>query len=204
MQHINTIIFDLGGVLLHIDFSRTAAAFARHGFHGFNDLYTQHHAVDIFQQLETGKLSPAAFCEAFRAASGIQLPDTTIIESWNALLVEFPQERIQWLDAIRNRYRVFLFSNTNRIHYEHFTAMFSRQTGGRNFDDWFEKAYYSHEMGLRKPNADSFEYIIREQQLDTASTLFIDDTLANIESARQTGLQAIHLAPPATLLELSL
>lgn len=204
MQQINTIILDLGGVLLDIDFSRTASAFAQHGFTGFNNLYTQHHAVEIFQQLETGHLSPAAFCDAFREASGASLSDATITECWNALLVRFPQERINWLGALRNRYRVFLFSNTNRIHYEQFTGMFSSQTGGSRFDDWFEKAYYSHEMGLRKPGLEGFLHIIAEQQLNPAATVFIDDTLANITTARQAGLQTIHLAPPATVLDLSL
>lgn len=204
MQQITTIIFDLGGVFLNIDFSRTATAFAQHGFTGFNQLYTQHHAVEIFELLETGKLSPAEFCAQFREASGTELPDATIIAAWNALLVDFPQERIHWLNDIRNRYQVFLFSNTNRIHYEEFTGMFSRQTGGDDFNRYFVKAYYSHEMGLRKPYLESFQYIISEQQLDPAATLFIDDTLANITTARQAGLQTIHLAPPATVLDLSL
>ena len=204
MQPIKNIIFDLGGVFLTLDFKKTENAFAEFGVTNFPEMYTQHHASDLFELLETGKISPQGFYEKFRAESKTNISNENIQHAWNAMLLDFPLERIHWLDEVRSRYQVFLFSNTNQIHYHYFSQMFSEKTNGKNFNSHFIKAYYSHEMGLRKPYPESFMHIIQEQQLLPAETLFIDDTLKNIESAKQTGLQTLHLVHPQTLLDVDL
>ena len=204
MQQIRNIIFDLGGIFINIDFAKTEQAFADLGITNFNSFFTQHHASELFELLETGKISPGEFCNAFRTETAIQLTDEQIITAWNALLLDFPKERILWLLEIRKKYKVFLFSNTNQIHYEAFMAGFRTQTGFDDFNSLFIKAYYSQEMGLRKPYPESFNYILREQQLSPAETLFIDDTLKNIEGAKAVGLYTIHLVQPKTVLDLEL
>jgi len=204
MQEIKNIIFDLGGIFINIDFARTEKAFTQLGITNFNVYFTQHHASNLFELLETGKVSPVEFCEAFRKETNINLSNEQIIDSWNALLLDFPIERMKWLDQIRKKYNVYLFSNTNQIHYEAFIENFTAQTGLEDFNSYFIKAYYSHEMGLRKPYPESFQYILDEQNLLAEETLFIDDTLKNVEGARKVGLQTIHLAPPQTVLDLKL
>jgi putative hydrolase of the HAD superfamily len=204
MQKIKNIIFDLGGIFINIDFARTEKAFRELGVANFNVYFTQHHASNLFELLETGKVSTVEFCEAFRKETGINLSNDQIIQSWNALLLDFPIERIKWLDKIREKYNVYLFSNTNQIHYEAFIESFTTQTGLNHFNSYFIKAYYSHEMGLRKPYPESFQYILNEQNLVAEETLFIDDTLKNVEGAKAVGLQTIHLAPPLTVLNLPL
>lgn len=204
MQNIKNIIFDLGGIFINIDFKRTEQAFINLGITNFNDYFTQHHASDLFELLETGKITQEEFCQLFRTETNTQLTDNEIIAAWNALLMDFPAERLKWLDEIRTRYNIFLFSNTNKIHYDAFMDIFARQAGHHKFDDYFIKAYYSHDMGLRKPYPESFEYILKEQNLQPEETLFIDDTLKNIEGARMVGLQTIHLVPPETVLDLDL
>jgi putative hydrolase of the HAD superfamily len=203
MQEIKNIIFDLGGIFLNIDFSKTEKAFADLGVQ-FNDFYSQHHASELFELLETGKISPEEFHDSFVEETGLHLSYEELKNAWTALLVDFPIERLQWLQEIGKRYKIFLFSNTNKIHYDVFTEMFHEQTGFKDFNKLFVKTYYSHEMGLRKPYPESYLYILNEQQLRPEETLFIDDTLKNIEGAKQVGLQTIHLVYPETVLDLEL
>jgi|SRR6476660_4022087 putative hydrolase of the HAD superfamily len=203
MQEIKNIIFDLGGIFLNIDFSKTEKAFADLGVQ-FNDFYSQHHASELFELLETGKISPEEFHDSFVEETGLHLSYEELKNAWTALLVDFPIERLQWLQEIGKRYKIFLFSNTNKIHYDVFTEMFHEQTGFKDFNKLFVKTYYSHEMGLRKPYPESYLYILNEQQLRPEETLFIDDTLKNIEGAKQVGLQTIHLVYPETVLDLKL
>jgi HAD superfamily hydrolase (TIGR01549 family) len=202
MGKIKNIIFDLGGIFLNIDFSKTEKAFSELGVR-FNDFYTQHHASELFELLETGKISPEEFHNAFIEETGLHLSYEQLKYAWTALLLDFPLERIQWLHEIGKRYKVFLFSNTNKIHYDVFTESF-RQYTGEDFNNLFIKAYYSHEIGLRKPYPESYLYILNEQKLKPGETLFVDDTLKNIEGAKQAGLQTVHLVYPKTVLDLEL
>lgn len=204
MNNIKNIIFDLGGVFIDINYQKTETAFINAGVINFKDLYNQNRASSVFEDLETGKISPTGFYKEFRNISSTQLSDTTIKSAWNAMLGDFLAQEINWLGSIKNKYRLFLYSNTNQIHYEAFTALFQQQTGKSNFDDYFIKAYYSHTFGLRKPYAASYQKIVEEQQMLAAETLFIDDTLVNIEGAKEAGLQTIHLAPPLKVSELGL
>ena len=130
--------------------------------------------------------------------------DETIKNAWNALLIDFRIPSIEWLKQIKNKYRIFLFSNTNQIHHDAFMEIYRNQTGDADFDGYFEKAYYSQHIGMRKPNPEPFLYILKEQNLLAAETLFIDDTIKNIETAQSLGLQTVHLQWPQTLLDLPL
>lgn len=204
MENVRNIIFDLGGVLLDIDFARTGAAFEKLGVHDFLSRYNQQHADPFFADFEKGKHSNAEFFNKLRHLCDCHhLADEQIRDAWNALLIHFPEERVEWLYRIGKKYRIFLFSNTNAVHYEWFAAEFEKQTG-LVFNDCFVKAYYSHEMGLRKPDLAAYQLILEEQQLVPAETLFIDDTEKNILAAREVGMQGVYLAKPLTVLELGL
>jgi FMN phosphatase YigB (HAD superfamily) len=204
MSSPKNIIFDLGGVLLDIDFRLTHQAFERAGVPGFDKLYSQHAASPFFIDFEKGKVPVSAFYDHIRAICHCPLSNDTIRDCWNALLKNgFEQEKINWLKQAAQRYRIFLLSNTNIIHYDWFSADFKR-LDGNDFNDCFVKAYYSHEMGLRKPDAESFQYILDEQKLEAGETLFIDDTIKNIEAAARLGLATIHLPAPGLILDLDL
>lgn len=203
MSTIKNLLFDLGGVFLPIDFKLTEQAFRELGVTHFGDQFNKYHSNSLFKDLETGKVTPAIFYERFRDENNLLLEDAVIQKAWNALILEFPAERIEWLKQIRKKYAVYLFSNTNQIHYDCFIDDF-RQKTGQHFNDYFVKAYYSHEMGMRKPDPASFQYILKKEQLDPAETLFIDDTSKNTEAAAMLGMQTIHLQAPVTVLELAL
>ncbi|MEI6586380.1 MAG: HAD family phosphatase [Sediminibacterium sp.] len=204
MQGVKNIIFDLGGVLFNIDFKKTEAAFVAIGVENFSEMFGQHHSNDLFIQLETGAISPNEFYDAFRTNTQLALTNDQIKTAWNALLIDFRLPSLEWLKSIKNKYRIFLFSNTNQIHYESFLETYFNQTGKTDFNDFFEKAYYSQEMGLRKPSLEPFIQILENHGLVAAETVFIDDTLKNIEAAQQVGIQTIHLQWPQTLPELDL
>lgn len=201
---VKNIIFDLGGVLLNIDFAKTEAAFKELGVNDFHEMFTQHHANDLFIQLETGALTELEFYEAFRSAAGVNLGNEQIKQAWNALLLDFRIPTLEWLDRIKNRHRIFLFSNTNQIHHDAFHASYQEQTGRNDFDSYFVKAYYSQHMGMRKPDLAPFLRIAEEQGLQVEETLFIDDTIKNVEAARAAGMLAHHLVWPETLPDLPL
>lgn len=189
---------------MNLDFSLTQQAFVNLGISEFAQMFTQHHANNLFEELETGRISEEAFYEKFRETTQSKLSNDQIKNAWNALILDFPPERLQWLDSIRNKYNLYLFSNTNQIHYNAFIDIINRENNCTDFDQYFIKAYYSHELGLRKPYAESFQKILDEQNLQASETLFIDDTYKNIEGAQKAGMQTIHLVAPKTVMELGL
>ena len=165
MQSIKNIIFDLGGIFLDIHYQLTKDAFINLGIENFDELFSQHHANNLFEDLETGKISEQTFYQLFRNEANVYLSDEQIKTAWNALLGRFPLERLDWLKQIKEKYNVYLFSNTNQIHYDAFMKIYETETGKNDFNNHFLKAYYSQNIGLRKPYPASFLYIINEQNL---------------------------------------
>ncbi|MFY7653000.1 MAG: HAD family hydrolase [Chitinophagaceae bacterium] len=204
MQGIKNIIFDLGGVFLTLDYQKTETAFEALGIHAYKSLFKQHYSSPLFEELETGKITEAEFYNAFREITQSLASNEAIKNAWNAMLLHFPKERLEWLEKIKDKYNIYLFSNTNQIHYDAFMEIFGKEHPGKNFNNFFIKAYYSQFLGLRKPTVESYEAILKEQQLNAAETLFIDDTYINIEGAAKAGLQTIWLKAPTTLLDLNL
>lgn len=197
---IKNIIFDFGGVILNIDYTLTERAFAGLGLTDFHKIYSQATQKDLFDRLETGKISPAAFRAEIRKYIG-EATDAQIDKAWNAMLLDLPAERVALLDRLRATHRIFLLSNTNEIHYKAFTA-YMKETFKRDiFSEVFEKAYVSHKIKMRKPDAEVFEFVLRENGLNKDETLFIDDSIQHIEGAKKVGLNALFLEKGKTILD---
>ena len=203
MQQTKAIIFDLGGVLLNIDFRLSEKAFVELGVTNFADFFNQFHSNDLFRKLETG-MDDILFYNDFRSGTGLQLSDEQIRDAWNALLMDYRPESVAILPQLREKYKLYLLSNTNEIHLQEFQRRYEIWKPGELFDDLFDAAYYSHRIGHRKPNASAFEYVLEKHQLNATETLFIDDSINNIEAAQQLGLQTIHLQPGMKVEELGL
>ena len=124
-----------------------------------------------------------------------------IIKAWDALLLDFPPKRIELLKKLKNKYRIFLFSNTNSLHLAALRQIYTQAFGSGALEDHFEKTYYSHLLGMRKPERESYEYILRENQLQGPETLFVDDAIVNVEGAEQAGLKGLYLRPGISLLD---
>ena len=203
MAPVKNIIFDLGGVLLNLDVAQTREAFIKLGVTQIDDLFRLGHAASFFREYEVGTISDEEFVEKTRQ---LAVPGTThnqIIDAWNVMLLDFPAERVHFLNELKSKYRIFLFSNTNAIHLQAFQKSY-QQVYGTALDDHFEKAWYSHVINQRKPDVAAFQYVIKDGRIDAPETLFIDDALVNIEGAREAGLQAIHLTGGKTILDLGL
>lgn len=203
MQTAKAIIFDLGGVLLDIDFRLTEKAFTGLGVNNFSDFFTQFHSNSLFKKLETG-VDEALFYDEFRSETGLSLSDEQIKDAWNALLLDFRLESLAALPQLKTKYQLYLLSNTNEIHLQEFQRRYALLQQEQDFDALFDAAYYSHRIGHRKPNASAFEYVINIHQLNPAETIFIDDSINNIEAAKQLGLQTVHLLPGMKVEELGL
>lgn len=202
MSEIRNIILDLGGVLMNISFADTEKAFEKIGLKNFHNYFSQYKATPLFEDLETGKVTETEFIHNFRNETGLKARDHEIVQAWNAMLHDFPPERIEWLRNLEGRYRVFLFSNTNIIHHEEFQLKFHANYPGKAFDRHFEKAYYSHVIGMRKPYVESYHALLADAGIEAHDSVFIDDTLTNVEGARAAGLQGIFLEPGKTVLDL--
>jgi glucose-1-phosphatase len=202
MQPIKNILLDLGGVLLNLSFAKTEEAFAQLGLADFNKHFTLTNYTPLFEEFEIGAVDKSEFLAHFKKQTGSNAEDAAIIDAWNSMLLDFPKERITWLDSLSSRYRVFLYSNTNAFHYDAFQQRFTESHPGKPFDEYFEKAYYSHLLGKRKPHPESYTYLLQDAGLQAGDTLFIDDNLPNIEGANQAGLQTIHLANGKTVLDI--
>jgi glucose-1-phosphatase len=203
MQQIKNIIFDLGGVLLNIDFSLSEKAFASLGVPNFADYIGLSNINDLFRQLETG-MDEELFYEEFRKLAGKPLTNLEIRHAWNALLINYRANSVAILPELKSRYRTFLLSNTNEIHTKAFQQMFMDAFGEQSLDSQFHEAFYSQRIGHRKPNAGAFEFVLNKHTLNPAETLFIDDSFANIEAARALGIQSVHLLPGMTIEALGL
>lgn len=197
MQHfaknkIKNIIFDLGGVIMNLDVPRTIKAFENIGITDFVNDTGHHYKNPVFYDFETGKVSESEFVEELANISANSLSGTQIREAWNAMILDMPIERIKFLLDLKKKYKIYLLSNTNSIHQEKFL----RETNEANdfsFNELFEKAYYSHETGIRKPNEEVFHFVLKDSKLNTDKTLFVDDSLQNINSAQKTGLRTFHI-----------
>lgn len=204
MAAIKNIIFDLGGVILNLDFKRAEQAFLDAGMHNFQELFALGNVKSFFKEYEIGVIDDNQFIGELKTATGKEWDDEVLTGAWNAMLGDFPKERIDFLNGLKNRYRLFLFSNTNALHLKSFRRTYSEAFDNLILDDHFETAYYSHEIKLRKPEKKAFEYVLEKSGLKPEETLFIDDSLANIEGAKEAGLQTIHLKPGMSILELGL
>jgi HAD superfamily hydrolase (TIGR01509 family) len=198
---VKHIIFDLGGVLLNIDYALTEKAFTDAGIVNFADMYTQLGQSDLFDQLETGKIGREQFVAAIRDLCPVPITEEKVIECWNAMLLDFPVRRLQLLQQLRLYYDLVLLSNTNEIHEEAFNKIIYSDRGIPNIGVFFDKVYFSHRVGMRKPNKDIFERILEECSFKPGETLFIDDSLQHIATAKELGIQTIYLEKGMTIEE---
>ena len=190
---IKNIIFDLGGVIYDIRYENIPEAFARMGAGNLVSLYSKAKQTDFIDRYEEGLISSDDFCEEIRRVSEVPLTNEQIKEAWNAILIDVPAPRVDFLLKLKEKYKLYLFSNTNQFNYDCFTAYLKEKYGFDFFETIFKAAYFSHILHIRKPKAEGFQKIMQEQQLNPAETLFIDDSPQHVEGARHCGLQAYHL-----------
>ncbi len=189
---IPNIVFDLGGVLLNINPENSVNQFKAIGLNDPERIQHEYRENGLFDRLEKGLLSPQAFRDEIRQYIDVKVSDQQIDYAWNAMLLDFPYERLALLQELKKTHKVYLLSNTNRIHWECYTRQI-RETHGVDLADCFEKDYYSHDMGLRKPDTSIYQELLIAEKLKAEETLFIDDMYPNVEAAKAVGMIAHHL-----------
>jgi putative hydrolase of the HAD superfamily len=183
---INTIIFDFGDIFINLDKQATVEGLKKLGLKEWNEDLNQ-----LNMQFEKGEIPQEEFL------LGIQkhIPNASfveILEAWNAILLDFPLYRLEFLQKLSKKYRLFLLSNTDSIHIE----TFEQETGISFYSDFyqcFEKVYFSFEIGMRKPDAEIFNYLIQKHELSVKNTLFVDDKKENTDAALSLGFHVWNL-----------
>lgn len=199
IKGIKHIIFDLGGVLLNIDYGLTEKAFMDAGIINFADMYTQLSQSDLFDRFETGMIDRTEFIDSLKQLCPVPITEEKIVECWNAMLLDFPLRRLQLLQQLRLYYDLILLSNTNEIHEEAFNNILMSSRGMPSMAVFFDKIYFSHRIGLRKPGKEVFERILNDNGFKAEHTLFIDDSPQHIATAKELGIQTIHLEKGMTI-----
>ncbi|EDM37652.1 HAD-superfamily hydrolase subfamily IA, variant 3 [Pedobacter sp. BAL39] len=192
MQKIKNIIFDYGNVIFEINFSIAQNALLQLGIANIEEFFAHKSHHDLFNNFETASISPAEFRAGIReAAKNNTLTDEEIDKAWNSLLIGVPPKIHDVLLRVREKYRTFLLSNNNEIHYNYIVDYLQREYDMPDNSSLFEKTYYSQQMFLRKPHVEIFEQVLRENQLDPQETLFIDDSPQHLVGAKQAGMHTL-------------
>lgn len=191
-ESILNIIFDWGGVITDLDFDASARMFNELGAKDFLSIFSKSYQASFLKEFEIGKITPKGFRNEVRKLLNNDISDAQIDASWNAVLGETPLKRIELLKRLKEKYKLFLLSNTNKIHADSYNKNNNDKLKA-NHSVLFEKAYYSHDLAIRKPDTEFFNYVIKDSNINPAQTLFIDDTEINIDAAASTGIISFHL-----------
>jgi len=191
MKNYKAIIFDLGGVILNIDYLLTINEFEKLGIENASNFYSKKVQNPIFDKIEVGAISSKEFMAALKKKC-----NNTSLEqvenAWNAMLSDLPQNRLTLIKKLKNKYKIFLLSNTNKIHMQAFQNKIGVKTWGE-FSALFDKMYLSFEIGFRKPDKSAFKIILKENSLKPNEVLFIDDSPQHIETAKRLGMNCYYL-----------
>ena len=190
-KNIKNIVFDLGGVLINLDFERAFEAFKKAGFENIEEQLQSFNREGIFEQFELGEISQEEFRSAIREKAKVALTDQEIDDMWNLVLLDIPREKLELILDLRGKYMVYLLSNTNKTHWD-YTCKNAFNYRGFRVEDYFEETFLSFEMHMIKPNKAIFETMLSEANLLAEETLFIDDSEANCKAAQEVGIHAHH------------
>lgn len=185
---INTLLFDFGDVFLNLDKEATARELKKLGLNAFTPEMEQ-----LNNAYEKGEITSGEFVEFYQKWFP-QASSNSLIDAWNAILLDFPKHRIEFLEnlAVSKKYRLLLLSNTNEIHINWVKNNISYY---ERFKSCFKKFYLSHEIGLRKPDPEVFEFVLNDNKLGAEYLFFIDDTQMHTDAAQKMGIQVWNLDP---------
>lgn len=198
---IKNIIFDFGQVLLNINPELSAKAFIGLGIKEGVDFWGSRSSSETLINLEKGIITPGEFRQSVLDKLVAGITPQQVDDAWNALLLDFPFSRVVKLRELGKSFRLFLLSNSNQIHYECYMDRFEKEFGF-GLGELFEKLWFSHQIGLVKPDPEIFRYVLNNGRLKPEETLFIDDTLVHVEAARSVGINAWHLLAVTDICEL--
>lgn len=184
---VDVLLFDIGRVVLDIDFDKVMAHWAQHAGCAPAELASRFVVDDSFKHHEIGRIDDAAFFENLRQSLGIGLSDAQFLEGWNSIFTGEMPGIAPLLAAAAKRMPLYAFSNTNPAHVAHFSVVHAELLGH------FRNVFLSSTIGFRKPDAAAYDHVVKAIGVPASRILFFDDLAANIEGARARGLHAIHV-----------
>lgn len=200
-KKIKNIVFDLGDVIINIDPPRTYQAFADLKGISLEKAYEIVDGNAFFDKYDKGYFSDQEFVQYVKEKLEISNSDQEIIAAWNALLLDMPKERIERIQELNKNYTIYLLSNTCSLHIKEVNKIMYKSSGVENLKDLFKTAYFSFDLGLRKPDKTIYTTVLDDAKIKAEETLFLDDNLQNIESAQSLGIHCIHVQKPITMLD---
>ena len=199
---IKNIIFDLGGVFITLDPQRSLDAFEQMGAEKVHELYSTESTDPLIKEFEKGFTTVPELRVGLQQSMGLWVHDQAFDQAWNAMLGDFPKDRLDLLEKLSSKYTLLLLSNTNEIHYDACFKIRNRDPATQQLLDPFEREFYSHQMGMRKPDEVIYKAVLDNMGFNPAETLFVDDSLEHAEGALKVGLQSLYLEPPKTVLDI--
>jgi|JI10StandDraft_1071094.scaffolds.fasta_scaffold85316_2 putative hydrolase of the HAD superfamily len=203
LSNIKAIVFDIGNVLIDIDYPKTISNFQALATIDFNTIVSYHKQIDIFNQFEKGKVTVDEFVSTLKQYLRNDVTNEQIIAAWNTMLVYYPEQKINLLRSLKAKgFQLYALSNINELHIAEMNSKVHAHFGIDAFSSLFDKAYYSNEVGFRKPEKELYEILLQETAIRPQEMLFIDDKLENLVPAEKLGIQTFHLLQPNDLYEL--
>lgn len=189
---MKNIIFDFGNVLLNLNMKATEEKLTKLLGNQYNHSIEDNAYPNFFEDYEVGKISEEAFLKGLQEKATVKTNKEELKAAWNAMLLDIPVPRLDMLERLNKKYRVFLLSNTNKTHIDFVMDYLAQE---HHINDWdtryFEKTYYSHLVKMRKPDAGIYNFVLADAGIEAKNTLFIDDNPANIKTAQALGWQTI-------------
>ncbi len=198
LNDFENIIFDLGNVIIDLDLEATNKGFRALFKDRYDEIFNSLNKGEVFNKYEKGEITSKEFIQTIKAFHPVILEEQ-IVDAWNAMLLYIPKERLQILKQLKRNHRTFCLSNTNHIHIDWICQYLESAFNLKDLNSFFEKVYYSHLIGMRKPDLEIFDFVLNQNDLDPKKTLFIDDTKGHLEGAEKLGIKTYHMTPNRSL-----
>lgn len=201
MKRVKALLFDLGGVIVNLDYHKTINAFEALGVTNAEILYNQFSQTEIFDDFETGCLSGKEFINLMKHQISTHSSESEIKKAWNAMILGFEEAKLEQIKRYSEKIPCYLLSNTNEIHLAYIQSLLGKMPF-KNLELLFNKCYYSHIMGKRKPHKETFEWVLNDMGYTPEDVLFIEDSPQHIEGAKTINLNTLYFTKERNLEEI--
>jgi len=189
-QDYDHLIFDFGGIFININYQNTIDKMNYIcKSNKASELYGQHAQISIFSDLERGKISESEFLSQLNNLLGLHNKESELKLAWNSMLFDIPSERIEFLKELKKNNKLYLLSNINEIHEKHISTLDNTE----EFYSQFDKIYFSHHLGMRKPDSEIFNHVLDDLKIKASDAFFIDDSIGHVNAAKDLGIQSVLL-----------
>lgn len=201
-KNVKAVIFDLGGVILNINYQKTIEAFEKLGIKKAEKLYNQFDQEKLFDAYETGDLSSESFVTEIQKRLDKTVPKEAVVKAWNTMIGDFPSHKLDFINDLCKKIPCFLLSNTNELHLKKVQEVLQKSTYN-SLDQLFEKCFYSNLIGKRKPHPETFQWVLKKMLFKADEVLFIDDSPQHIAGAKEAGLKTLFFEKETTFEEIN-